>query len=59
MKTNKASRVQGHHRPAKGTSTGKPRSFGQQWISKGDAFTRSVSQTGHWTIKTAKPKPAD
>lgn len=57
MTPNKSTRVQGHQRPAKRTTTGKPRSFGQQWISKGDAFTRSVSQTGHWT-KPAKPKRA-
>lgn len=56
MKTGKPSRTQDHKRPAKRTATGKPRSFGQRWISKGDAFTRAVSQTGHWTSTTSKPK---
>lgn len=48
----------GNRRPPKATSTGKPRSFGEQWTSKGDAFTRSVSKTGHGALKTAKPKRA-
>lgn len=42
-------------RPNRTTSMGKPRSFGEQWTSKGDAFTRSISKSGQST-KTAKPK---
>jgi len=43
-------------RPSTGTEAPKPRSLGQQWISKGDSFTRSVAKTGGWTFKRAKPK---
>ena len=58
MTTKKASGVQGPSRPTRSTSAGKPRSFGEQWTSKGDAFTRTVSKTGHWSTKTTKPKQA-
>lgn len=56
MTSKQSSRTPGHERPPKATSTGKPRSFGEQWTSKGDAFTRSVSKSGHGSMKTTKPK---
>ena len=45
-------------RPGSGRSSGKPRSFGQQWMSKGDSFTRSVAKTGGWTLRRSKAKPS-
>jgi len=54
MTTKKVRDAQRQPRPTR--SVGKPRSFGEQWTSKGDAFTRTVSKTGHWSAKTAKPK---
>lgn len=38
--TSKPSKIPGHQRSPKA----KPRSFGEQWTAKGDAFTRAVSE---------------
>jgi len=58
MTIKKSGQALGGQRPAS-SRTGKPRSFGEQWTSKGDAFTRSVQQpkAGHRTAKSPKAKP--
>ena len=41
---------------SKRPSSRTPRNFGEQWRSKGDAFTRSVTQ-GSWGPKPPKETP--
>ncbi len=50
MTSKPTSKIPGHQRSPKV----KPRSFGEQWTAKGDAFTRSVSKTRR-SPATAKP----
>jgi hypothetical protein len=56
MTTGKRPQTKRQTETAKGTTSRTPRSFGEQWRSKGDAFTRSVSQ-GRWTIKLPRGTP--
>jgi len=51
MTSKPVSKIPGHQRSPKA----KPRSFGEQWTAKGDAFTRSMSKTRP-SPTTAKPK---
>ena len=58
MSKNTKPRTARSPRAGSGRSPGKPRSFGQQWMSKGDSFTRSVAKTGGWTLRRSKGKPS-
>lgn len=58
MTNKQTGRTTGQERSPKLPSKTAPRTFGEQWTSKGDRFTRSVSQHGH-SAKTAKPKRSD
>lgn len=44
------------HTPEKRPSSRTPRNFGEQWRSKGDAFTRSVT-LGRWGPNLPKAGP--